>query len=64
MTEKKESKNLEFIKEFSGITVKGICKDLKIDSSNLYKRARKKDTQKVRKEIQKRYTNLYNKFFD
>lgn len=60
----KESKNLRFIKEFSNITITGICKDLKIDTSNLYKRGRKKDTQRVRKEIEKRYTNLYNKLFE
>lgn len=51
--------DLEFIKKFSKITITSICKDLKINRSNLLNgRTSKENTLKVKKEIIKRLKEL------
>lgn len=60
MINEKENKDIKFIREFANISVSGVCKDLKIDNSNIYKKyANKKDIKKIKKEIDNRIINLY-----
>lgn len=54
------SKELEFIKNFNKITTSGICKDKKIDMSNMYKRDNQKSAKIVKHEIEKQYTKILN----
>ena len=54
------SKELEFIKNFNKITTSGICKDQKIDMSNMYKRDNVASAKIVKHEIEKQYTNILN----
>ena len=54
-----KEKDLKYIKEFSKITVAEICKDLKIDKSNLWAgKSNATNINKVKKEIQKRIEAL------
>jgi hypothetical protein len=51
--------DLKFIKDFSKITIAGICKDLKIDKANLWAgKATAQNIKKVKLEIQRRYKDL------
>lgn len=51
--------DLDFIKRFGKIHITDICKRLKIDKSNLYKRKTSKDNiLKVRLELEKEIDNL------
>lgn len=53
------SKDLQFIKDFSKITIVSICKDLKINRGNLLNgKASQENTKKVKEEIIKRLKNL------
>ena len=52
------SKELDFIKNFNKITTSGICKDKKIDMSNMYKRDNKQSAKIVKHEIEKQYTKI------
>ena len=54
------SKELEFIKNFNKITTSGICKDKKIDMSNMYKRDNQHSAKIVKHEIEKQYTKILN----
>lgn len=52
---------LEKIKSISKINIKGICKDLKINRSNLLNgRSSNENEQKVYKEIKDRYEKIIN----
>lgn len=54
-----KEKDLKYIKDFSKITVAGICKELKIDKSNLWAgKATAQNVEKVKLEIQKRIKDL------
>jgi hypothetical protein len=54
-----KEKDLKYIKDFSKITVAGICKDLKIDKSNLWaEKSSAENVAKVKEEIQKRLKEL------
>ena len=54
-----KKRDLAFIKEFQKITVSGICKDLKIDKSTVYRGIASADNiKKVKEEIKKRYNEL------
>lgn len=54
--------DMKFIKDFTKITIKSICEDLKIDVYNLNKgKASENNTRKVKEEIQKRYKQLEEK---
>lgn len=57
------SKELEFIKNFNKITTSGICKDKKIDMSNMYKRDNKESAKIVKHEIEKQYTKILNECY-
>lgn len=61
-------KDIDFIKGFSNISVTQICKDNNIDMSNLYNRCdtpkQRKNARLIRKEIEKKITNLYEEGFD
>lgn len=51
--------DLEFIKEFQKIKLTDICKELKIDYSNLYAgRTGKTNEKRVKEELIKRYNKL------
>lgn len=52
---------LDKIKALSKITITEICKDLKVDRSNLLKGKSKKNERKVYEEIIKRYEEIKNK---
>lgn len=55
----KTNEDLEFIRKFAKITIAGICKDLNINKSNVWRGTAKKDTiKKVADEIRKKYNNL------
>lgn len=55
----KNNEDLKWIKDFSKITVAGICKDLKIDKSNLWAdKASAENVAKVKEEIKKRIESL------
>lgn len=52
--------NLEFLKKFSKITIKDICRKIEIDSSNIYSgRASEKTIESVRNEVEKELNNIY-----
>lgn len=54
--------DLNFIKEFSKITVSQVCRDLKVDRGNLLNgRASEESTNRVKTEIEKRITNIIKK---
>lgn len=54
--------DMRFIKNFTKITIKSICEDLKIDVYNLNKgKTSENNTRKVKEEIQKRYKQLEDK---
>jgi hypothetical protein len=54
-----KEKDLKYIKDFSKITVAGVCKDLNIDKSNLWSgKANALAVEKVKLEIQKRIKDL------
>lgn len=57
------SKELEFIKNFNKITTSGICKNKKIDMSNMYKRDNKESAKIVKHEIEKQYTKILNECY-
>lgn len=51
--------DLKWIKEFSKITVVSVCKELKIDKSNLWSgKASTENTARVKEEIEKRLKAL------
>lgn len=53
--------DLKYIKEFSKITVAGVCEELHIDKSNLWAgRASQKSTEAVRKTIKHKLDELEN----
>lgn len=53
------NKDLQFIKDFSKITIVSICKDLKINRGNLLNgKASQENTKKVKEEIIKRIKEL------
>lgn len=52
--------NLEFLKKFSKISIKRVCKSKGIDSSNIYTGRASEDTiEIVRNEIEKELNNIY-----
>lgn len=54
--------DMKFIKDFTKITIKSICEDLKIDVYNLNKgKASESNTRKVKEEIERRYERLHEK---
>ena len=54
--------NLEYLKKFSKITINKICKDKKIDRSNLMSgRSKKENAKIVREEIESEIAKLYIK---
>lgn len=54
-----KEKDVEWIKNFSSITVSNICKELGINKSNLYTfKISAEKTSKVKEEIQKRLREL------
>ena len=54
-----DNEELKWIKAFSKITIANVCKDLKIDKSNLWAgRASDTNISKVKNEIQKRLREL------
>lgn len=55
-----KERNLKFIKGFAKINISQICKDLKINRSNLLNgRASDQNTELIKNEIQKRVDELY-----
>lgn len=51
--------DLEYIKKFTKITITSICKDLKVDRTNLIKgNASAETTKKVKEELKKRIKEL------
>lgn len=53
--------DLDFIKSFSRITITHICKDLKVDRTNLMKgNSSSETTRKIRNELEKRLNELLN----
>lgn len=56
---KKTNEDLKFIKDFSKITIAGICRDLNVNKSNLWHGTAKKEAiKKVAEEIKKKYNSL------
>lgn len=59
--------DLDFIKGFSKISVTEICKNKKINISNMYNKRnqpqQKKNARIVRKEIEKQLDDVYNNCF-
>ena len=54
-----KEQDLKFIKAFKSITVSEICKDLKVDKSNVYRGiASAESIRKVREEIERRLEEL------
>lgn len=54
--------NLEFINGFKNISVRNICKNKKIDYSNLTRgRSTKQNEEVIKEEIEKEYAKLYLK---
>ena len=52
--------DLDYIKKFSKITLKNVCKKTKVDTSNLFKgKASKKKINKVRRQIESDIARLY-----
>lgn len=60
MIDKKENKDLKFLREFSSISVASVCRDIKVDNSNIYKKGINAD--KVKKEIDRRIITAYNNY--
>lgn len=57
------SAELSYIKEFSKISISSICRDLKVNRSNLLNGNTSKETElKVKTEIQKRLIDIINKY--
>ena len=57
--------DLKFIKEFSKITITGLCKRKKIDRSNLIaNRTTKKNYRIIREEIEKEIARIYKECGD
>lgn len=57
-----KEEDMKFIKEFTKITIKSICEDLKIDKFNLNKgKASESNTKKVKEEIKRRFNELDGK---
>ena len=55
----KTNEDLKFIKDFSKITIAGICRDLNVNKSNLWHGTAKKEVvKKVAEEIKKKYNSL------
>lgn len=57
-----DNRDLNFIKEFNKISVTNICKDIKVDYSNVHKRGKHADD--VKKEIDKKIIKLYNNYVE
>lgn len=54
-----KEKDLNFIKEFSKITISQVCRDLKVDRGNLMNgRASEENTNRIKAEIEKRLSKL------
>lgn len=47
MKSREVSKELQFIKDFSKISINSICNDLKIDKSNLYRNSCSRKNEKI-----------------
>jgi hypothetical protein len=62
LQDKKENRDLKFIKEFNNIKISNICEEKNIDKSNVYKRGKYAD--EVKKEIDKKIVKLYNNYID
>lgn len=64
LVEKNDNKDINFIREFSNITVASICRNLDYDNSNIYKNSKKniEKVEKVKKEIDKRIIKLYDNY--
>lgn len=64
----KQNTDINFIKNFSNINISGIAKDLSINLSNMYNnpksKTQKEYARKIRKEIEKRFINLYDSGFE
>lgn len=58
------SRELDFIKKFNKITTLGLCKEKKIDMSNMYSRDNKKSAQIIKHEIEKQYTKILNEYYE
>ncbi len=57
--------DLDYIKKFGKITIKGACKKTKVDCSNLFaNRTTKENARKVREEIESEIAKLYIKDFN
>lgn len=57
-----KEQDLKFIKEFKSITISNICKDLKVDKSNVYRGLASAETiRKVREEIERKLNDLQQK---
>lgn len=55
-------KNIEFIKDFSKITVSSACREENVKKSNLYKMTTTPEKiQRIRENIEKRIKALYDK---
>lgn len=54
--------NLEYIKNFSKITIKGVCQKVNVERSNLLAgKTTKENEQKVKEEIENQIARLYIK---
>lgn len=60
--DKKESKELAFLREFSNISVASVCREINVDNSNLYKRG--KNAEKIKKEIDKKIIKMYDNYIN
>lgn len=63
MNNKKITNNLQYIKEFSKISVSSICRDLKIDRSNLLNgKLSEEKILLVKLEIQRKLIDIIKKY--
>lgn len=54
-----KERDLKFIKDFSKIKIAAICKELKVDRSNLWRgNASEEAVKKVKEEIKKKFKEL------
>lgn len=54
--------DMDYIRKFGKITIKGACKKMKVDCSNLFaNRTSKENVKKVREEIESEIAKLYIK---
>ena len=60
--DKKESKELAFLREFSNISVASVCREINVDNSNLYKRG--KNAEKIKNEIDKKIIKMYDNYIN